>query len=42
MSASDIDKLVSAPEATIVRHRGKCLSVANNARSNPKPGPLNP
>ena len=32
LSSSDIDKLVAAKEAVIVRHRGKCESVANNAR----------
>ena len=32
LSSSDIDKLVAAKEAVIARHRGKCESVANNAR----------
>ena len=32
MTSKDVDKLLATPDATIVRHRGKILSVINNAK----------
>ena len=33
LTDGDIDRLVNSPQAKVVRHRGKCASVAGNARA---------